>query len=118
MSMYKNNDIVSGKVTGIEKYGFFVLTDDGYTGLVHISEISDKFVKNVFDYVKVDEVIYAKVIDIVDDNKKLKLSIKNFNYRLGDSDNEDTNGFLILKNRLSEWINEYESENVDNTWFI
>ena len=32
-------DIVKGKVTGIEKYGIFVLTDNGYTGLLRISEI-------------------------------------------------------------------------------
>ncbi len=111
MPKYKVDDIVSGKVTGIEKYGFFILLEDGYTGLVHISEISDKFVKNVFDYVKLDEIIYAKVIDVIDESKNLKLSIKNFNYRLGDSNNKDTNGFSVLKDKLSDWISEYENIN-------
>ena len=46
--MYKIGDIVKGKVTGIENYGIFLLMEDGYTGLIHISEISEKFVRNVY----------------------------------------------------------------------
>ena len=59
-------DSVKGKVTGVEKYGIFLLMEDGYTGLIHISEISDKFVRNVADYVQVNDEIYAKVIEILD----------------------------------------------------
>ena len=54
MYNYKKGDMVKGKVTGIEKYGIFVSINDGVTGLIHISEISDAFVKNVFDYVEMD----------------------------------------------------------------
>ena len=36
----KKGDSVKGKVTGVENYGIFLLMDDGYTGLIHISEIS------------------------------------------------------------------------------
>ena len=110
--MYKIGDIVKGKVTGIEKYGIFLLMDDAYTGLIHISEISEKFVRNVFDYVQLDETILAKVIEIDDSNKRLKLTIKNFDYRIEDKKNlEDKNGFYLLKSKLSEWITEYKEKN-------
>ena len=46
MNQYKKGEIVTGCVTGIEKYGIFVSLDDYYSGLIHISEISDFFVKN------------------------------------------------------------------------
>ncbi len=111
MSKYKIGDSVKGKVTGIEKYGIFLLMEDGYTGLIHISEISEKFVRNVFDYVQLDEIIISKVIDIDEDNKRLKLTIKNLDYRIEDSkDKEDKHGFYLLKEKLPEWISEYKSK--------
>ena len=63
MGKYKSGDIVTGCVTGIEKYGVFVSLDDYYSGLIHISEISDGFVRNIHDYVKIGETINAKVIE-------------------------------------------------------
>ena len=101
---YKKGDTVTGTVTGIEDYGIFLKLDNNYTGLVHISEISDSFVKNVNDYVKLGENISVKIIDINDDNKQLKLSIKallNTNKL-----EESPNGFDSLKKELPVWINE------------
>lgn len=111
MSKYKVGDIVKGKVTGIENYGIFLLLNDDYTGLIHISEISDKFVRNVFDYVQLDEVISSKVIDVDEENKKMKLTIKNFDYRIDDKRKlEDKNGFSPLRSKLPEWISEYKKK--------
>ena len=112
MPNIKKGDSVKGKVTGIENYGIFLLMDDGYTGLIHISEISEKFVRNVFDYVQIDEVISSKVIEVDDSNKRLKLTIKNFDYRIEDNKNiEDKNGFSLLKEKLPGWIAEYKEKN-------
>lgn len=109
--MYKIGDMVRGKVTGIENYGIFVSTNDGYTGLIHISEISEKFVRNVFDYVQLDEVINAKVIELDEENKRLKLTIKNLDYRIEDKkDLEDKKGFSILRDKLPIWISEYKEK--------
>ena len=109
--MYKIGDVVKGKVTGIEKYGIFLLMDDGYTGLIHISEISEKFVKNVFDYVQLNEIIFSKVIEIDDVNQRLKLTIKNFDYRNdGKKGQDDRSGFLLLKEQLPVWISEYKQK--------
>ena len=107
----KKGDSVKGKVTGIENYGIFLLMDDGYTGLIHISEISDKFVRNVGDYVQVDDVVYAKVIEVDNENKRYKLTIKNYDYREGKS-NEivDVNGFSPLAEALPKWMSEYKEK--------
>lgn len=45
MNSIKLNNIVKGQVTGITPYGVFVSLEDDYSGLVHISEVSNKFVK-------------------------------------------------------------------------
>ena len=46
--LIKRGDIIDVKITGIQPYGAFALLPDNSTGLIHISEISDKFVKMVF----------------------------------------------------------------------
>lgn len=106
--MYKIGDVVKCIVTGFKEYGIFVSVDEEYNGLIHISEISESFVKNVMDYSEIGEAIYAKVIEVDDNIKQLKLSIKNINYKLdGKSiDNTLENGFLPLKNHLNVWVNE------------
>ena len=78
MPEVKKGDSVKGKVTGIENYGIFLLMEDGYTGLIHISEISEKFVRNVADYVQVDDEIFAKALEVDHENKRYKLTIKNY----------------------------------------
>lgn len=116
MPNYKKGDIVKGKVTGIENYGIFVLLEDEkYTGLIHISEISDKFVRNVFDYVQLDEVIKAKVLEVDEKSKQVKLSIKDFDYRIdGKRKLEDKNGFSPLREKLPGWISEYKKRMENN----
>ena len=111
MPEVKKGDSVKGKVTGIENYGIFLLMEDGYTGLIHISEISEKFVRNVADYVQVDDDLFAKVIEVDHENKRYKLTIKNYDYREGKSNEvEDVNGFTPLKEALPEWIDEYKKK--------
>jgi len=47
MKKYNVGDVVEGKVTGVENYGIFLLINDEITGLIHISELSDSFVRDV-----------------------------------------------------------------------
>ena len=69
-------------------------------------------IRNVFDYVQPDEVISSKVIEVNDSNKRLKLTIKNFDYRIEDKKNlEDKNGFSLLREKLPLWIAEYKEKN-------
>jgi S1 RNA binding domain protein len=66
---------LEGKVTGITHFGAFVDLSGGVTGLVHISEIADNYVRDVNEHLKLNDVVTVKVIN-VDQNGKIGLSIK------------------------------------------
>ena len=115
MNQYKKGEIVTGCVTGIEKYGIFVSLDDYYSGLIHISEISDLFVKNPGDYVHIGETIKAKVIDDSDvDTYHVKLSIKDIDYKINKKRKrkilETKSGFSGLAEALPSWILQKKKE--------
>ncbi|MFD1779296.1 S1 domain-containing RNA-binding protein [Fredinandcohnia salidurans] len=65
---------VQGKVTGITNFGAFVELPEGVTGLVHISEVADSYVKDVNDHLKVGDQVEVKVIS--EKEGKIALSIK------------------------------------------
>lgn len=67
--------IVSGKVTGVTNFGAFVELEGGVTGLVHISEISTSYVKDINDHVKVGDTVDVKILP-ADKKGKIGLSIK------------------------------------------
>ena len=66
---------VKGKVTGITNFGAFVELKEKTTGLVHISEVADSYVKDINEYLTVGEEITVKVINVEKDGK-IGLSIK------------------------------------------
>lgn len=66
---------VSGKVSGITNFGAFVDLADNQTGLVHISQVSDHFIKDIHDVLAVGDDVTVKVVKIGDDGK-IALSIK------------------------------------------
>ncbi|KRN25962.1 S1 domain-containing RNA-binding protein [Lacticaseibacillus camelliae] len=65
---------LTGKVTGITNFGAFVDLGSGTTGLVHISEISDAYVKDIHDVLSVGDEVTVKVMTIKDG--KIGLSIR------------------------------------------
>ena len=67
--------ILEGVVTGITKFGAFIELPGGVTGLVHISEVADAYVKDVNEYLKESDRVSVKVIN-VDAQGKIGLSIK------------------------------------------
>lgn len=111
MGQYKVGKIVKGCITGIEKYGIFVNLDNFYSGLVHISEISNDFVRNTNDFGEVGETIYVKVLEVDEDTNHVKLSIKDIDYRISKKTKKSKireigTGFLPLYNNLNAWIEE------------
>ncbi|MBY0148334.1 S1 domain-containing RNA-binding protein [Neobacillus niacini] len=66
---------LQGKVTGITNFGAFVELPDGSTGLVHISEVADSYVKDINDHLKVGDQVEVKVMNVEKDGK-IGLSIK------------------------------------------
>ena len=65
-----------GEVTGIQPYGAFIRFPNEECGLIHISEISSYFVRNITDYVNIGQQVRVKIIGIVEDKKMYKLSLK------------------------------------------
>ncbi len=114
METFKVGDIIKVTVTGIEQYGIFVKASDDYTGLIHISEIDNSFIKDINDYAYIGQSIYANIININEKDKHLNLSIKNMNYSNNNNENqkvqESISGFLPLYNHLDKWIDEKISE--------
>ena len=68
-------EILEGKVTGITKFGAFVELEEGKTGMVHISEVSNSYVEDINQFLKEGDVVKVKVISITEDGK-ISLSIK------------------------------------------
>lgn len=67
--------IVEGTVANITKFGAFVQLADGKTGLVHISEIADTYIKDINSYLKEKQKVMVKILNI-DKDGKINLSIK------------------------------------------
>ncbi len=109
MKKYNEGEIIKGVVSGIENYGVFVKLEDNYNGLIHISELSDGFVRNVSDYAQVGKDIYAEVLTIDNETQQIKLSIKNLSYKNGKPTHkhkivETSLGFQTLEQNLPLWI--------------
>lgn len=66
---------VTGKVSGITSFGAFVDLGERKNGLVHISEISDSYVKDIHDVLSVGDEVTVKVLSIAEDGK-ISLSIR------------------------------------------
>ncbi|MCM8783275.1 MAG: polyribonucleotide nucleotidyltransferase [Candidatus Omnitrophica bacterium] len=71
----KVGEIYKGKITRVTNFGAFCELAPGKEGLIHISELSNKFVKDVTDIVKAGEDVRVKVIGI-DEQGRISLSIK------------------------------------------
>ena len=81
MKELRVGEIIKVQVIGSQHYGIFIkcIDDESYSGLIHISEISNDFVKDVSKVAKVDDILYAKVLDVDHKLKQVKLSIKAIN---------------------------------------
>ena len=67
--------VVEGVVSGITNFGAFIELPEGKTGLVHISEVADVYVKDVHDFLKEKDKVKVKILTI-DEKGKIGLSIK------------------------------------------
>lgn len=111
---FTTGEILEGKVTGIQPYGAFVALDNETQGLVHISEVTHGYVKDIHDYLTIGDEVNVKVLHVDLDNNKVSLSIrateeappkenKAANNKKHQQDNS-AEGFNTLKDKLEEWI--------------
>ncbi|MFW6270183.1 MAG: S1 RNA-binding domain-containing protein [Bacillota bacterium] len=100
---------VQGKVTGITNFGAFVELPDGDTGLIHISEVADTYVKDINNYLEKDEEVKVKIIN-VDDDGKIGLSIK----QLDDpSDRKDNAPQMSFEERMDQFLEQSSERQQD-----
>ncbi|MFD1066486.1 S1 domain-containing post-transcriptional regulator GSP13 [Oceanobacillus locisalsi] len=113
--------VIEGKVTGIQPYGAFVAIDGDTQGLVHISEITHGYVKDINDYLSVGDTVNVKIIQIDEEKGKISLSIRateeapeetaKQTYTAKDDDSSnDSGGFNILKDKLQDWIDQTKNK--------
>lgn len=110
MSKYQKGKMIRGTITAIEPYGAFLTCDEYYTGLIHISEITNGYVKNINNFFTVGDTLKCRIIDVDEENGHLKLSIKNINSNYKKTRHnkikETSQGFKSLAYHLPFWIEE------------
>lgn len=116
MKNYSIDDEIEGKVSGITKYGIFLKIDDEYDGMIHISEISDKFVVDLEKMFVLGESVVAKILDVDYEKKQLKLTIKEYNLKNNRNKQlrEEGRGFEPLSENLEKWVKEKIKEIENN----
>ena len=68
-------EVYEGKVTGITKFGAFVLLPNGKSGLVHISEVANAFVSDVHEHVQIGQAVRVRLLSVSEEGK-INLSMK------------------------------------------
>jgi predicted RNA-binding protein with RPS1 domain len=117
---YKAGQIVEGKVTGIQPYGVFVALDYSTNGLIHISEISDGFVRDISRYAAVGDTIRVKIIDFDPQTNHAKLSLKAIARPHSRNRSKPVTykasmppmkiGFQSIASNMDQWIKEAEKD--------
>jgi general stress protein 13 len=118
--------VLTGKVTGIQPYGAFVALNENTQGLVHISEITHGYVKDVNEHLKVGDEVNVKVLSVDEAAGKIGLSIRATEEAPAEAadvkarkprkprqaaaiqhhDPDSSQGFNTLKDKLQEWIDQ------------
>lgn len=118
MIPYSVGDVILGIVTSIKKYGVFLSFDNNYAGILHISEISSKYVSNIHKLFKIGDKVTTIILDVDENTKFLKVSLKAFEVNEAKQKKsrnlEDEISFDKLQKSLSSMIEkelERESKN-------
>jgi len=103
--LLKPGNIIIGEVNGFQKYGIFLRLKNDYNGMIHISEISDKFVSNLNLYARKGDKLLCKILEVNHATKKVKLSIKNLDDK-NKTHKKQNLKFKKLQVMLPKWIEE------------
>lgn len=94
--------VVEGTVASITSFGAFIQLPEGKTGLVHISEIADTYVKDIKNYIKEKDIVKVKILSVEKDGK-INLSIKQAQERK-----------KVIKPVEVDWNNEFRKNQGDS----
>lgn len=110
---YEINQLVIGKVKNVKPYAIFMTFEDGAQGLLHISEISNSYVKDIEKFASIGDEIKVKILSIDENNGFLRVSLKqvpeNESYSSHVSISRKVpeisdDSFKPLEEKLDEWI--------------
>lgn len=115
---FKVGDTITATVSGIQPYGAFVTIDENTVGLIHISEISEGFVRDVHQFVKEGDHVRVKVIDYDVEHHQARLSLKALKNNSRKERMHVRNfkvespklGFSSLANALPKWVEDKKLE--------
>ncbi|MDQ0818227.1 general stress protein 13 [Bacillus pumilus] len=115
---FEVGSVYTGKVTGLQAYGAFVALDEETQGLVHISEVTHGFVKDINEHLSIGDEVQVKVLSVDEKAGKISLSIratqdaperkeskpKKQRPQQVKEEAAPPQGFNTLKDKLEEWI--------------
>lgn len=117
VQQFEVGSIVEGKITGIKPFGAFVALDEEKQGLVHISEVSHSYVKDIHDVLSVGETVKVKIKSIDEENGRISLSIRDTqappehserrprqSAKRNQDNSKNNQGFNTLEDKLKEWL--------------
>ncbi|MBI4846743.1 MAG: S1 RNA-binding domain-containing protein [Candidatus Omnitrophica bacterium] len=100
---FKTGDIVEVQVAKIHAFGAIVILPNDVRGLIHISQVSDDFVKNVADYLKVGDKLSARIKKISADGK-IDLTLKKKEKPVPATVKEKEFKFSIFQEKIEEFL--------------
>lgn len=126
---FEVGSVVTGTVKGIQPYGAFVALDENTQGLVHISEVTHGYVKDVNEHLKVGQEVTVKVLSVDQAAGKISLSIRATQEAPAQEQrakkapaqkrqaavvttSASEEGFNTLKDKLQEWIEQSERQDL------
>lgn len=115
---FEVGSVYTGKVTGLQAYGAFVALDEETQGLVHISEVTHGFVKDINEHLSIGDEVQVKVLSVDENAGKISLSIRATQEAPERKESKSKKqrpqqvkeeaaapqGFNTLKDKLEEWI--------------
>lgn len=109
---YEVGQLVIGTVINVKPYALFMEFEDGVNGLLHISEISDSFIRDIERYGTIGDQLKVKIVSIDENNGFLRLSLKKVPSEEAYSTHSNTRkaleakeeDFKPLADKLPEWI--------------
>jgi predicted RNA-binding protein with RPS1 domain len=127
---HKVGEIIEGTITELRRFGALMIFENDATGLLHISEISDRFVFDISRYVQVGRNYNVKILDIDPNNGFIKVSLRKvtiedrLDYKSSGKKraaiDEENIDFSPLQEKLEEWTRNQvektpeENENVES----
>ena len=110
---YEVGQLIIGTVTKVKPFALFMEFEGGVEGLLHISEISDSYIRDIEKYGRVGDQMKVKVVAVDESNGFLRISLKQVPSQEAFSTHDNSvrnvpqagaNDFKPLANRLNKWI--------------